>query len=128
VYLGVGEDALEIRRGGIGAGSDAAVAVAFLAAERYEPLGFGIMLGPGHRHPPLLAVPGGQLRPPIPSSEQPVAVTGRPSARYRHWPFRCCSSPLVALLAPVKKVRFTPAPSRLARWNQYHAGREDQGG
>ena len=26
-------------------------------------------------------------------SEQPVAVTQRSSARYRHWPFRCCSSP-----------------------------------
>jgi hypothetical protein len=23
-------------------------------------------------------------------SEQPVAVTQRSSARYRHWPFRCC--------------------------------------
>src|SRR6266550_7808339 len=26
-------------------------------------------------------------------SERPVAVTQRSSARYRHWPFRCCSSP-----------------------------------
>src|SRR5271169_1639983 len=25
--------------------------------------------------------------------ERPVAVTQRSSARYRHWPFRCCSSP-----------------------------------
>ncbi len=31
-------------------------------------------------------------------SEQPVAVTQRSSARYRHWPFRCCSTP-AALLA-----------------------------
>ena len=28
-----------------------------------------------------------------PTSERPVAVTQRSSARYRHWPFRCCSSP-----------------------------------
>ena len=28
-----------------------------------------------------------------PTSERPVAVTQRSSARYRHWPFRCCSNP-----------------------------------
>jgi SnoaL-like polyketide cyclase len=27
------------------------------------------------------------------TSERPVAVTQRSSACYRHWPFRCCSSP-----------------------------------
>ena len=27
------------------------------------------------------------------TSGRPVAVTERSSARYRHWPFRCCSSP-----------------------------------
>jgi hypothetical protein len=27
-------------------------------------------------------------------AERPVAVTQRSSARYRHWPFRCCSSPV----------------------------------
>jgi hypothetical protein len=31
-----------------------------------------------------------------PTSERPVAVTQRSSARYRHWPFRCCSSPITA--------------------------------
>src|SRR6266478_5325147 len=30
-------------------------------------------------------------------SERPVAVIQRSSARYRHWPFRCCSSPVTLL-------------------------------
>src|SRR6266566_599075 len=30
-------------------------------------------------------------------SERPVAVIQRSSARYRHWPFRCCSSPAATL-------------------------------
>jgi predicted acetyltransferase len=30
---------------------------------------------------------------PRPTSERAVAVTQRSSTRYRHWPFRCCSSP-----------------------------------
>ena len=30
----------------------------------------------------------------LPISEWPAAVTQRSSARYRHWPFRCCSSPV----------------------------------
>jgi TnpA family transposase len=30
-------------------------------------------------------------------SERPVAVTQRSSARYRHRPFRCCSSPVYIL-------------------------------
>ena len=48
VYLGVGEDPLEIRPGGTGAGSGAAVAVAFLVGESHELLGFGVVLGSGH--------------------------------------------------------------------------------
>jgi len=42
-------------------------------------------------------------------SKRPVAVTlavtQRSSARYRHWPFRCCSSPVTVLAA-----RLLPAP------------------
>jgi hypothetical protein len=30
-------------------------------------------------------------------SERPPTVTQLSSARYRHWPFRCCSSPLAWL-------------------------------
>ena len=30
---------------------------------------------------------------PCPPSERPVAITQRSSARYRHWPFRCCLTP-----------------------------------
>ena len=29
----------------------------------------------------------------LPGSERPPTVTQLSSARYRHWPFRCCSSP-----------------------------------
>ena len=33
-----------------------------------------------------------------PTSERPGAITQRSSARYRHWPFRCCSSPAAPLM------------------------------
>jgi TnpA family transposase len=45
-----------------------------------------------------------------PTSEQPVAVTQRSSACYRHWPFRCCSG-------PGAYPRLTPALTRPVRWD-----------
>ena len=57
----------------------------------------------------------------LPRSKRPPTVTQRSSARYRHWPFRCCSSPSAARRAgatacSVRSVvtgsssRFTPSP------------------
>ena len=47
------------------------------------------------------------------ASGQPVAVTQRSSARYRHWPFRCCSSPLTGTRLPLSgRVRWWRPRSR----------------
>jgi len=42
-----------------------------------------------------------------------VAVTRRSSACYRHWPFRCCSSPEAAWEQPKSQAQAeaTPEPS-----------------
>jgi hypothetical protein len=46
--------------------------------------------------------------------ERPAAVTQRSSACYRHWPFRCCSSP--ESQAEYQGARTVPVTSRDGWW------------
>ena len=39
-------------------------------------------------------------------SERPPTVTQLSSARYRHWPFRCCSSPGLFIILLAADTRF----------------------
>ncbi len=60
-------------------------------------------------------------------SEQPVAVTQRSSARYRHWPFRCCSTPAALLASLWEAGAHDQAAALLARDPAAHAALDDRG-